>query len=676
MSQGNQNGMTEEKRDCWRTARERERLRARFHIRERVAEAKDATTTPRLEDPASHKLLCCYIHYIKAGDRSKFSLSKLDRQFDLISSRIPTSFLYSTMADINEEEWSLEEHTFRLCMKWFGEDYAQKLREYMSSLETFTIMEYAAWMGKYSIVSALLLAGVNPCRRGRHNQYTTRTHGDAHDDWSISMGARVIKRFFDCFPQLLSTYLVEGVVELRREGWARRATIVDVEQHGCLHCQQQSNGMEGLLCFSSCQHWICEICLWNDLLENLDQRGDWNDVLVCPHCGQTNKSCSMNQSCVEPTTSLEDWIDLTCYEKRERSLSKFNDLPADRKALKSSAGKKKRASPQSHSASSWRAAVLPSLGSTQAVRRDKFFTSLERNSVQYVRGCLYAGVNVDWTNEYGQTALHISVWRGSEAIASLLLEFGANPRHAANDGTTPMEIAILLGHENLRKLLEDFESCPNEMGDIPSKICPSHLPSLSLPVGALATLIPIHTDHPGAGSYTIDGALSSDQIAWLLSLHGRIPVDRTQKQKAGLCSERSYFCDATGSTRTALEFAIRSAGLTNQNGRVQVFPHMRFLDYSIAGTTLNPHVDICRIDPISGLRSTHTFILYLTDCPQGGETSLLGEISGEERSRILARVSPQRGRLLLFPHACPHEGNEVRDVPKILLRGEVHLENN
>ena len=29
------------------------------------------------------------------------------------------------------------------------------------------------------------------------------------------------------------------------------------------------------------------------------------------------------------------------------------------------------------------------------------------------------------------------------------------------------------------------------------------------------------------------------------------------------------------------------------------------------------------------------------------------------------------GRLLLFPHMCPHEGRMVETLPKILLRGEL-----
>jgi len=62
--------------------------------------------------------------------------------------------------------------------------------------------------------------------------------------------------------------------------------------------------------------------------------------------------------------------------------------------------------------------------------------------------------------------------------------------------------------------------------------------------------------------------------------------------------------------------------------------------------------------------------LYLTTCDHGGETVLLEDISGKS---MLARVKPRTGDLLLFPHDCPHEGNAVQDVPKLLIRGEVIL---
>ena len=36
--------------------------------------------------------------------------------------------------------------------------------------------------------------------------------------------------------------------------------------------------------------------------------------------------------------------------------------------------------------------------------------------------------------------------------------------------------------------------------------------------------------------------------------------------------------------------------------------------------------------------------------------------------------APRRGRVLVFPHDCPHAGRPVVDVPKLLLRGECYVE--
>ena len=240
----------------------------------------------------------------------------------------------------------------------------------------------------------------------------------------------------------------------------------------------------------------------------------------------------------------------------------------------------------------------------------------------------------------------------------------------ANDGSTPLQIAMVCGHTNVCELLRG----PPEQAKTSFDLSLSGFPSaVSCDPPEASTLIPLEMEHPGAGSYTIDGVFSMDQVAWLLDLHSRIPVEITQKKKTGLCSDRSYYCDAEGGLQRAIQQAILRSSLGSCIGPVHVFAHMRFLHYSSVGTTLNPHVDICRTDPWSGLRSTHTLIAYLTDCPRGGATSLLVSVSGEGRKEVLARVMPQRGRLLLFPHACPHEGNEVVDVPKIILRGEVCL---
>lgn len=624
-------------RNCWGSARERNRLRARFHIRERVAHGETNILKPSNVEIVDPSVIADYIKYIQTGDRSKFSLSKLDRNFELVSSQLPVSILQHVLPEF---ERTLLEYSVHLCTAWFGLDYAQAFQTYIQSLQSFTIMEYAAWMGKYSIVAGLLVAGVNPCLRGEHPQKPM-------DDGMTELGGRVLKRFFDCFPVLLSTYIVKRVVELRRDAW--EASDVDVT----CPCGEHPG-----LYFRSCQHHICEFCFWEDLLANIDQRGECEDVVVCLCCDIDRQDNHTMLDCNEATSH---------HQRKATSLSKFHALPMDRQALlKLSTGKKKKKiNEQEQWVKSWTAAVLPSLGSTQSVRRDKFRSFIERQSLHYVRGCLYAGVDIDEINEYGQTALYISTWRGDYDITRLLLEFGADPNIVAHDGTGPLEVASLLGHESIRDLL----STSIESMALPRVSEPFPRPQSQQSVVMLSILIPRTVDHPGAGSYTIDNSLSHDQVDWLIDLHRRIPVDITQKKKAGLCSERSYFCDAIGHIQRALEAAITHAGLNCDT--IQVFPHMRFLDYSIVGTTLNPHVDICRVDPRTGVRSSHTFIVYLNDCVEGGETCLLQDMS--HSSEILARVAPKRGRLLLFPHNCPHEGKEVRTVPKLLVRGEVYL---
>jgi len=170
------------------------------------------------------------------------------------------------------------------------------------------------------------------------------------------------------------------------------------------------------------------------------------------------------------------------------------------------------------------------------------------------------------------------------------------------------------------------------------------------------------------------------------------------------CSNRSYYCDSLGFVQRAFLKAVRKAGLKITSFRT--WPQMRFLHYEYIGGCLPPHVDLSRTDPGSGVSSSHTFILYLSDCIKGGETVLLKSLGSNKLSNsialastatatstttttttatstslfdsshtsydnILYSVSPKKGRLLLFPHLCPHEGKATEVVPKLLLRGEV-----
>lgn len=86
-------------------------------------------------------------------------------------------------------------------------------------------------------------------------------------------------------------------------------------------------------------------------------------------------------------------------------------------------------------------------------------------------------------------------------------------------------------------------------------------------------------------------------------------------------------------------------------------------------------------DSASSAPTTHTFLLYLTDCPRGGTTDLLEALEGDAelaprggvvpgQRAVLATTQPMKGRLMLMPHACPHQASPVIDAPKLLIRGE------
>ena len=199
----------------------------------------------------------------------------------------------------------------------------------------------------------------------------------------------------------------------------------------------------------------------------------------------------------------------------------------------------------------------------------------------------------------------------------------------------------------------------------------------------ITTLISTNDDHPGAGSYLIDNVIPIYLQNFLDELWSQLPIaaaSDVKKKKNALnvpCSKRYYFCDSEGNFCKVFAEFISSSFNRDSHGhdssrRVDVFPHMRFLNYTDAGSALSPHVDLCKIDNKSGRRSTHTFILYLRDCVEGGETALLRNL--HPSTEVITKVFPRKGRLLLFPHACPHEGGKVISTPKLLLRGEVMIQ--
>jgi hypothetical protein len=398
-------------------------------------------------------------------------------------------------------------------------------------------------------------------------------------------------------------------------------------------------------------------------------------------------------------------------QRRFQSYSKFMALPATSTELKLQSRKKdeskqysnpqkfncKRRKEKDPIHSTWEEALKPLLEAQQSrdVRSDRFFRAVVSSSVQLVIIYLNAGVNVDIQNEYGQTPLYIACLKGSVDVVRWLLHFGADVSINANGGSSCYSVARRFGRVDVMELLLQYHDQPIPIGHELSAPCCDN------DSFEVTTLIDQNANHPGAGACVVDNALSEEQLCFLDSLQQSLPVieacdeELGGKKSGGTESlsdsdksiyrpSRSYYCDVDNSLQKMLEGCILAARQSlsreeeNQNDNTtlmsespkSVFQHIRFLKYERKGGVLPPHVDLCRVDEKSGKRSTHTFILYLTDCDQGGGTALLHHL---KNPRVLAVAQPKRGRALLFPHNCPHSGLEVDCVPKVLLRGEVIL---
>lgn len=672
-----QHNPTGETRKCWGTARERARIKARFNIRSRVASAANtarekghvpvavavavttaATNCNKHDDtvknaPYSLDTVRCILWRIVHGDRSFFSLPYMEEHALLLTARHSTQSLWQDDDDDNDDSHS---HALLIgeqkLLSWFGHAQVQEFKHYiMTTRESFTVTEYTVWLRRYHILGSLLLGGVNPCVRGtaivRTHTATTATENHS-TQWQPTTGARVLGRFFDSVPLSLSSYIVDRIVRMRR------LATTQTDDTACALCQR-CTPIDCKLSFGSpCHHVFCEACLWDDIVTNLNDRP--GDVVLCPVCCKPKIE--------SPTTAPQT---TTPTMRRQASLEKYLALPRDAHELKRLPRKKQKAHEWNALCSSWSEAVLPSLGLTRDVRRDKAFTHTEKGARHYVKGCLDAGMDVhDLRNEYGQTLLFLAAWRGHSALVQLLLDYGSDPNQTANGGFTILGAAKANGHGDIIELLRPLGEEPATSVVHPrDPLCIAP----ETPATTLSTLIDPLMDHPGAGSYLVDDAIQPDMVEYLLELWRTLPIEEKPKIKAVPCSVRSYFCDTE-----RLISATLSTSLVNtqqwKDDEVTVFPHMRFLHYSEPGSTLVPHIDLCRVDALSGVRSTHSFLLYLTDCEKGGETTLLESLT---TAKTLARVSPQRGRLLLFPHNCPHEGEAIVDAPKILVRGEVRL---
>ncbi|MDP2439654.1 MAG: 2OG-Fe(II) oxygenase [archaeon] len=310
-------------------------------------------------------------------------------------------------------------------------------------------------------------------------------------------------------------------------------------------------------------------------------------------------------------------------------------------------------------------------GTFQAARSTELLKAAVNGGLLRLRALVAAGVELDHRNEYGQTALMLAVIHQHLPAVRLLLRCGASPSISDNAFLSPVALAASLPCRDIFFSIPDALSSPSDLPPLLRALVDSSPLSdeFQLLAGRVTPLIDPLSSHPGAGSVALDGFLPESFLQRLEEVFTTLP-EAPDDRDSGSCNRRRYFHDTLGCVQRVLVEVLRTASVCSRAGQLLApMPHMRFLYYDRVGASLAPHTDLSRTDAL-GRTSTHTFILYLSDCSRGGETALLSSLSGRS-VQPLAVVQPLRGRLLCFPHVCPHEGRPVAVVPKLLLRGEL-----
>ncbi|CAE8615607.1 unnamed protein product [Polarella glacialis] len=253
------------------------------------------------------------------------------------------------------------------------------------------------------------------------------------------------------------------------------------------------------------------------------------------------------------------------------------------------------------------------LGSHQARRTLLLENAAARGDVEWLQALLEAGVEVDATNVFGQSALFVAAWRGHAKAVALLAHFGADPTLPANGGCTPWRAAAAQGHRAVLRVLGGTELSGDQ--GVP---CTGNPAASETTEGQLQAqlLIPDSVPHPGAGSWLLECCVEENFLRRLDMLGQALPVPAMEVHRRA--AQRLFACDAEGWIVAQMQEVIRAAGYAE----VSVSPWLRFLRYKEAGARLASHVDYQWLPGYessafpgyapSGGDTTHSFLLF--DC--------------------------------------------------------------
>jgi len=101
-----------------------------------------------------------------------------------------------------------------------------------------------------------------------------------------------------------------------------------------------------------------------------------------------------------------------------------------------------------------------------------------------------------------------------------------------------------------------------------------------------------------------------------------------------------------------------------------LFPNFRFYRYD-PGQRFKRHIDGA-VDMPNGHRSKLTLLIYLNDGYVGGDTVFSDYVYADGSVTVDSkRITPQTGLVLVFRHELKHEGEELVEGRKYVLRSDV-----
>jgi len=291
---------------------------------------------------------------------------------------------------------------------------------------------------------------------------------------------------------------------------------------------------------------------------------------------------------------------------------------------------------------------------SQIARIDEMFEAAESGNCYKLCALFDKGLDLEARNRSGQTALIVATYNNHEDVVRLLLKWGVDFLAKCTAGCTALSIAKAKRLDDLLGVLGSFNS---------SLAIDMQLPRLFLQYDrpTVTTVMPTTTDHPGAGTWAVDGF----DIKTLNKLDEFIEEMEFVVNPISTRAKRVVFFDSEGWICDAINDALTE--VATLGGPSTCFPQLQILKYDEVGGILPPHVDLSKT--WRNIRSTHTFLLHLRTCEEGGSTALLDAIAKPDS--IVAELRPRRGCLYLFPHQCPHMGKLVTDPEKIFVRGEL-----